>query len=80
MPLHVVQPELKQHRHRVRILNTLGDCLDVALLRGTDYLADRILHRLVGHQGMHQFTVDLDVVRFEQVEYLKTLLIDAVVL
>ena len=34
----------------------------------------------VGHQCVHQFAIDLDVVGLQQVEYLEAFLVDAVML
>ncbi len=78
MPLHVIQPELEKHGHRVGIFNALGNGFDVPLLGGADDPVDCILHRLVGHQGVHQFAVDLDVIGLQQVEDLKARLVDTI--
>ena len=64
----------------IAVFDALGDGLDLPLLGGVDDPADCALHDLVGHQRVHEFAVDLDVVGFQQVEYLEAFLVDAVVL
>ena len=80
MPLHEVESELEQDGHRVRILDALGNRFDLALVGGFDDLADRTLHRLVGHERMHELAVDLDIVGFQQIENLESLTVNAVML
>ena len=80
MALHEVHAELEQDCHFVGVLDAFGNRLDLALLRRCGNLADAFLQCGIGRQRMHEFAVDLDVVRFENIEDLEAILVNPVVL
>ena len=68
--LHEMKTELEEDRHGIRILHAFRNRLDAPLARCGDDFTDRVLHRRIRRQRMHQLAVDLDVVRLEDIEYL----------
>ena len=78
MALHEVEPELEQYGHRIGVLDAFGNRLDISFFGCVNYFLHTLLHLRIGHERMHQFSVDLDVVGLENVEYLEPLLVDAI--
>jgi|GEM_PF-5167078 len=77
MALHKVHANLKQDGHRVGVFHAFRNCFNIPLVRCSDHAAYTFLNTGIAHQRMHQRAINLDVIRHENIENLKSALLRA---